>query len=117
MTLTVYGIANCDTVKRARAWLDAQGVEHRFHDYKKAGVPAERLGDWLATLGWERLVNRNGTTWRKLDEAARARVSDAASAKALLLEQPSLIKRPLVEWGGGQLSVGFDAADWQARIG
>lgn len=116
MTVTLYGIPNCDTVKRARAWLDAQGVEHRFHDYKKAGVPAERLDRWLAALGWERLVNRSGTTWRKLDEVARERVVDAASAKRLLLEQPSVIKRPVVEWDGGALSVGFDADDWRARI-
>jgi arsenate reductase len=116
MTITLYGISNCDTVKRARAWLDVQGVEHQFHDYKKAGVPADRLERWLAALGWERLVNRGGTTWRKLDEAVRLRVTDAASAKRLLLEQPSVIKRPVVEWDGDTLSVGFDADEWQARI-
>jgi arsenate reductase len=116
VSLTLYGISNCDTVKRARAWLAAQGVEHRFHDYKKAGVPADRLEGWLDALGWERLVNRSGTTWRRLDEAARSRVTDVASAKALLLEQPSIIKRPVVEWDGGTLSVGFDPADWQLRL-
>jgi hypothetical protein len=74
MTITLYGISNCDTVKRARAWLDEHGVGHAFHDYKKAGVPPERLDAWIAALGWERLVNRSGTTWRKLDEDTRSRV-------------------------------------------
>ena len=112
MTPVLYGIPNCDTVKRARAWLAGQGVEARFHDFKKAGVPPERLDAWLAALGWERLLNRQGTTWRKLDEARRAAVQDAASARALMLVQPSVIKRPVVEWGGGRITVGFDPALW-----
>ena len=83
MTIVVHGIANCDTVKRARAWLAGQGAALRFHDFKKAGVPADALDAWIAAVGWERLVNRQGTTWRKLDDAARAAVVDAASARAL----------------------------------
>jgi len=114
---TVYGISNCDTVKRARAWLAEQGVEYSFHDYKKAGVPEARLDAWLKTLGWERLLNRQGTTWRKLDDATKAAVSDAASARALMLQQPSVIKRPLVEWADGRSTVGFDAADWARHLG
>jgi Spx/MgsR family transcriptional regulator len=114
-TPTLYGIPNCDTVERARAWLNEHGLAHGFHDYKKAGVPQPQLDAWIAALGWERLVNRQGTTWRKLDDASKAAVVDAASAKALMLAQPSVIKRPVVDWGQGDLTVGFDAADWQAR--
>lgn len=111
MAIVLYGIPNCDTVKRARAWLAGQGHEAAFHDFKKAGVPPEALDRWIAALGWERLVNRQGTTWRKLDDATRAAVSDAASARALMLAQPSVIKRPVVDWGTA-LTVGFDAAAW-----
>ena len=116
MTLTVYGIPNCDTVKRARAWLSARGVEATFHDFKKAGVPPEALDAWLAALGWERLLNRQGTTWRKLDDATQAGVTDAASAKALMRAQPSVIRRPVVRWGDGTYTVGFDADDWVRRV-
>jgi Spx/MgsR family transcriptional regulator len=114
--ITLYGIPNCDTVKRSRAWLDEHGVAYAFHDYKKAGVPRERLEAWLGSLGWERLVNRSGSTWRRLDEATRAGVTDAASARDLMLAQPSVIRRPLVEWEDGDITAGFDAGDWRARI-
>lgn len=113
--MKLYGIPNCDSVKRARAWLAGRGHDAPFHDFKKAGVPPERLDAWIAALGWERLVNRSGTTWRKLDEARRAAVVDAASARALLLEQPSAIRRPVVEWDDGAVSAGFDAEDWSRR--
>ncbi|EGJ10663.1 MULTISPECIES: ArsC family reductase [Rubrivivax] len=112
--MIVYGIPNCDTVKRARAWLAEQGHDYRFHDFKKAGVPDTRLDAWIAALGWEPLVNRQGTTWRKLDETVRAGVVDAASARALMLAQASVIKRPVVEWDDGRITVGFDAARWAA---
>lgn len=114
--ITVYGIPNCDTVKKARTWLTAQGVEHTFHDFKKQGVPEAELDQWLAALGWETVVNRKGTTWRQLDEAAQARVTDAASARAMLLQHASAIKRPVVRWANGEFSVGFDADGWQKRI-
>jgi Spx/MgsR family transcriptional regulator len=113
--LTLYGIPHCDTVKRARAWLAGQGAAVRFHDFKKSGVP-DRLDVWIATLGWERLLNRQGNTWRKLDEGARAAVVDAASAGALMRAQPSVIKRPVVEWPDGAVTVGFDAADYARRV-
>ena len=113
--LTLHGIANCDTVKRARAWLSGQGVAYEFHDFKRAGVPAA-LPHWITVLGWERLLNRAGSTWRKLDEAQRAAVVDAGSAAALMQAQPSVIKRPLVQWPDGRFSVGFDAADWARRL-
>jgi len=112
--MKLYGIPNCDTVKRARAWLADNGLAHEFHDFKKAGVPADRLDAWLQAAGWERLLNRKGTMWRKLDEAQRAAVVDAASARALMLQVPSVIKRPVVEWPDGRISVGFDPAAWAA---
>ena len=110
MTVTIYGIANCDTVKKARAWLQASGADAQFVDFKKGGVPVPRLDAWLASVGWEALLNRKGTTWRKLPDEARAAVVDAASARKLMLDQPSVIKRPVVEWGGDDITVGFDTA-------
>ena len=110
--MVIYGIPNCDTVKRARAWLTAHGREHRFHDFKKDGVPEPRLDAWLAAVGWEALLNRKGTMWRKLDDATRAHVVDAKSARSLMLQLPSVIKRPVVEWDDGRITVGFDAALW-----
>ena len=115
MAITLYGIPNCDTVKKARAWLQAQGRATAFHDFKKAGVPADRLDAWLRAAGWERVLNRKGTAWRALDDATRAAVVDAASARPVLLANPSVIKRPVVEWGDGEITVGFDAADWSTR--
>ena len=116
MTVTLYGIPHCDTVKRARAWLHEHGVEHRFHDYKKAGVPPRQLDAWIAALGWDRLVNRSGTTWRKLDESQRENVRDADSARALMQAQPSVIRRPIVEWADGATTLGFAADEWRARL-
>ena len=110
--MIVYGIPNCDTVKRARAWLDAHGSSYTFHDFKKAGVPEARLDAWLRAAGWEALLNRKGTTWRQLADAQRAAVVDAASARQLMLAQPSVIKRPVVEWGDGRITVGFDPNEW-----
>lgn len=113
---TVYGIPNCDTVKKARAWLTGHGVAHHFHDFKKQGVPPAELDQWLSAVGWEKLLNRKGTTWRQLDEATRNTVVDAASAQALMLAHASVIKRPVVRWASGDTTVGFDAADWSNRI-
>lgn len=112
----VYGIPHCDTVKRARAWLDAQGLPYQFHDFKKLGLSSEDLGRWLRTLGADKLVNRQGLTWRRMDEATRARAQDDASLPALLLENLSLIKRPVVQWSDGTLTLGFDPAVWQDRL-
>ncbi|WP_140627822.1 ArsC family reductase [Methylibium rhizosphaerae] len=110
MTIRLYGITNCDTVKKARAFLGEAGIAHDFHDFKKLGVPQERLQRWIEQVGWERLLNRQGTTWRKLDAAVQAAVVDAGSARALMLSQPSVIKRPVVETPSGEVLVGFDAA-------
>jgi arsenate reductase len=113
-TITVYGISNCDTVKKARSWLAEREVDYRFHDFKKDGVPADRLDDWIAATGWETLVNRKGTTWRKLGSATQQSVTDATSAKALMQQQPSVIKRPVVEWGP-EITVGFDPQRWEPK--
>jgi len=113
--ITLYGIPNCDTVKRARAWLTEHGVVHTFHDFKKAGVPAPRLQDWVTARGWEVVLNRKGTAWRGLDETAKAAVVDAATAQAAMRATPSLIKRPVVEWADGEITIGLDAEGWAAR--
>jgi len=109
--VTLYGIPNCDTVKKARAWLGDHGIAHEFHDFKKSGVPLAHLDSWINQLGWETLVNRKGTMWRRLDAATQASVQDAASARAVMLAQPSVIKRPVVDWGE-RTTVGFDATAW-----
>ena len=114
MTMILYGISNCDTVKKARRWLDEQGVAYRFHDVRKDGLDAERLQGWIDALGWEKLLNKAGTTFRKLPDAQKDGL-DAASAKALMLEQPAMIRRPVVE-ASGTISVGFAAGDWQTRF-
>jgi Spx/MgsR family transcriptional regulator len=116
-TTSLYGIANCDTVKRARAWFDASGIDYRFVDFKKAGLEPARLARWVDALGWEALLNRRGTTWRQIDVASQATVVDAASAAALMRAQPSVIKRPVVEWPDGSVTVGFDAERWAAYRG
>jgi arsenate reductase len=110
--ITVYGIPHCDTVKRARAWLDDHGIPYRFHDFKKDGVPETSLDRWLDAPGWEMLVNRRGTTWRRLDDATREAIIDAPSARQVLRINHSLIKRPVVEWGRNAPTVGFDADQW-----
>ena len=115
MAISLYGIPNCDTVKKARVWLGEHERAHHFHDFKKAGVPEDRLDAWLQALGWEKLLNRQGTSWRQLDEAVRSRVVDAAGARRVMLAAPSTIKRPIVEWADGAISVGFDPIDWARR--
>ena len=110
--LTLYGIRNCDTVKKARAFLTSAGVAHLLHDYKVAGVPEDRLRDWVARLGWEALLNRAGTTFRKLPEAAR-QVADAEGAIALMLAHPSAIRRPVLD-DGETLLVGFTPDSYAA---
>jgi arsenate reductase len=107
MNTTIYGIANCDTVKKARAWFATHSLEPVWHDFKKQGVPQSDLDVWLAGVGWEKLLNRQGTTWRKLPDEDKAAVVDEASARALMLRQPSVIKRPVVVWRSGQVTVGF----------
>ena len=115
MTTTLYGIPNCDTVKKARAFLTEHAVAYEFHDYKKLGVPAAALDGWVTRLGWEKLLNRKGNVWRGLDPARQAAVVDATTAQVLMIEQPSVIKRPVLVQGD-ELLVGFDAALWAQRL-
>jgi Spx/MgsR family transcriptional regulator len=116
MSLIVHGIPNCNTVKKARAWLEERGRAYTFHDLRKQGVPEAALDSWVAALGWQKLVNRKGTTWRQLDEATQTGVVDTVSACALMLGKPAVIKRPVVQWPGGAVTVGFDADEWAGRI-
>jgi arsenate reductase (glutaredoxin) len=103
--ITIYGVKNCDTMKKARAWLDGRGLAYLFHDYKANGIDREKLKGWADRVGWETLLNRSGTTFRNLPETAKARLTEA-KAIALMIDQPSMIKRPVLE-AGGKLLVGF----------
>lgn len=114
MSIAIHGIKNCDTMKKARAWLDAHGIAYAFHDYKAEGADPARLARWVEQVGWEPLLNRAGTTFRKLPDADKQDL-DAAKAQALMLAQPSMIKRPVVEYPGGLL-VGFDSAKFGAAL-
>ena len=113
--ITIYGIKNCDTMKKARGWLDEHGLAYSFHDYKSAGIDKARLAGWAKQVGWETLLNRAGTTFRKLPEAARDGL-DEAKAIALMLAQPSMIKRPVLDVDGALL-VGFKPEAYAARFG
>jgi arsenate reductase (glutaredoxin) len=115
MTITLYGIPNCDTVKKARVWLEGQGISCAFHDYKKAGADAAKLASWCDAKGWEVILNRAGTTFKKLADADKADLTQA-KAVALMLAQPSMIKRPVVEHAGGLL-VGFKLPEWEVAFG
>lgn len=112
----LYGIPNCDTVKKARVWLDSQGKAYTFHDYKKEGADPERIAGWIAAAGLDLVVNRKGTTFRALSEGDKAKAADPATTPALLAANPSVIKRPIVEHAGGIL-VGFKADEWAAALG
>ena len=111
-TLCVYGIPNCDSVKKARVWLSERGLDYSFHDFKKQGVPTDALDLWLAQVGWETLLNRKGTTWRKLDPALQASVHDTPSAREVMLAHASVIKRPVCVFKG-QVIVGVNPQAWQ----
>ena len=113
--MILYGIRNCDTMKKARAWLDARGAAYSFHDYKTQGIEEARLRGWVAELGWQALLNRAGTTFRKLPEAEREGL-DESRAVALMLAQPSMIKRPVLDLGARRL-VGFSPAAYAAAVG
>ena len=115
MTITLHGIPNCDTVKKARGWLDAAGVTYAFHDYKKAGIDAAALRGWAEEVGWDVLLNRAGTTFKKLPDADKVDL-DEAKAIALMVAQPSMIKRPVVT-GAGALLVGFKPDVWAGVLG
>jgi arsenate reductase (glutaredoxin) len=113
--ITIYGIKNCDTMKKARSWLDKNGIEYTFHDYKTAGIDRDRLEHWAKKVGWETLLNRAGTTFKKLPDKDKSNLS-AANAIGLMLKQPSMIKRPVLDVGGGRLMVGFDPEAYKATL-
>ena len=112
--ITIYGIKNCDTMKKARGWLDEHGLAYSFHDYKSAGIDKARLADWAKQVGWETLLNRAGTTFRKLDEADKQGLTEAR-AIALMLAQPSMIKRPVLDLAG-KLVVGFKPELYEKQV-
>jgi arsenate reductase len=115
MPVTIYGIKNCDTMKKARAWLDRHKVEYAFHDYKTAGIERAKLEGWAKKAGWDVLINRAGTTFRKLAEADKEGLNEK-KAIALMLDQPSMIKRPVLDLGGGKLLVGFKPELYAAAL-
>ena len=116
MTITIYGIKNCDTMKKARAWLDKTRVDYAFHDYKTAGIDRAKLERWVQKVGWETLLNRAGTTFKKLPDKDKSGLSQA-KAIALMVKQPSMIKRPVLEAGGGNSLVGFKPANYAPTPG
>jgi arsenate reductase (glutaredoxin) len=115
MPLTIYGIKNCDTMKKARAFLDKVGVAYAFHDYKVAGIEKDKLEGWAKKVGWETLLNKTGTTFRKLPDKDKVGLTEAKAIK-LMLAQPSIIRRPVLELGGGKLLVGFKPEQYEAAV-
>jgi arsenate reductase len=116
VTITIYGIKNCDTMKKARQWLDEKGVAYAFHDYKAAGIDVPHLQRWVDALGWETVLNRAGTTFRKLSDADKQDL-DASKAIGLMLAQPSMIKRPILDLGDGRILAGFKPDAYAAAFG
>lgn len=115
MALVMYGIRNCDTIKKARAWLEGRGIAYDFHDYKTAGIARAQLERWIKKVGWETLLNRAGATFRKLPDKDKAGLTES-KAIALMLAQPSMIKRPVLDLGGGKLLVGFTPETYDAAL-
>jgi Spx/MgsR family transcriptional regulator len=112
--IKIYGIPNCDTIKKARKWLEAHGVEYEFHDYRKLGVPKNKLRNWVKQVGWETVLNKRGTTWRKLDEKTKNNI-DQESAIKIMLDNPSIIKRPVLE-SDKVLIIGFKESEYQQLL-
>lgn len=114
--MNVYGIKNCNSVKKALDWLTENGIAYTFHDFKKEGVTEVKLKEWEAAVGWETLLNRRGTTWRNLDPDTQAQVVDGNRARSLMVEQTSIIKRPVIETDAGEILVGFDAQIYEEKL-
>ena len=113
--IKIYGIPNCDTMKKSRCWLEANGIEYDFHDYKKLGVPENKLKNWVNQAGWETILNKRGTTWRKLDDEVKDNIDEAAAIQ-LMLDNPSIIKRPILE-SGKLLLIGFRQDEYRQLPG
>ncbi|HEY0177354.1 MAG TPA: ArsC family reductase [Pedobacter sp.] len=114
--MIVYGIPNCNTVKKARTWLADNGIGYEFHDFKKQGITAEKLHEWSAAFGWEKVLNKKGTTWKKLSPEQQAQVQDEDTAIAVLLENPSAIKRPVIEQDGKAVLLSFDEEHYNSLL-
>lgn len=113
--LKVYGIKNCNTVKKALNWLDENGLGYEFHDYKKLGISDEKIKEWQSSVGWEPLINKRGTTWRRLEKEVQEKINGSAAASKLMQENTSLIKRPIIE-GKGPIILGFDSDEYQKNL-
>jgi arsenate reductase len=116
MPITIYGIKNCDTMKKARAWLEKRGVDYQFHDYKTAGIEKDKVESWAKKAGWETLLNKAGTTFKKLSDKDKVALSEAKAIR-LMLAQPSMIKRPVLELRRGKLLVGFKPEEYEKALG
>ena len=114
--MILYGIKNCNTVKSAIDWLIKNKIQFEFHDYKKSGITAAKLSAWCKQVGWERLVNTRGTTWRQLDESVQKKITNEKAAIALMLEKTSVIKRPLIEANDKVILLGFDEAEYKSKL-
>jgi Spx/MgsR family transcriptional regulator len=112
--MKLYGIPNCGTVKKARTWLEQHGVEYEFHDFRKQGVTESLLAGWLRQVGWQRVLKKTGPTWGQLPDTVKASIKDDASALALMLEKPNVIKRPVLEHAGKVLATGFNETDYES---
>lgn len=114
--MIIYGIKNCDTVKKALTWLKNKKVDFEFHDYKTNGISEQKLKEWSKQVGWESLVNKRGTTWRQLEESAQAKITNEAAAIALMKDKTSIIKRPLIEKDGKVVALGFDESAYKSKF-
>jgi len=114
--MIVYGIPNCNTVKKARTWLSDQGITFEFHDFKKQGISSEKLHEWCTAFGWERVLNKKGTTWRKLSPEQQVSITDEDTAVALLMENTSAVKRPVIEMDGKPVLIGFDEEHYNSLL-
>jgi len=112
--IKIYGIPNCDTMKKARRWLEANGIEYDFHDYKKLGVPEKKLKNWVKQAGWDTVLNKRGTTWRRLDDAVKDNIDEAAAIQ-VMIDNPGIIKRPVIE-SGKLLLIGFNEDRYKQLI-
>jgi arsenate reductase len=116
MSYIVYGIKNCDTVKKALQWLNSKNIAFEFHDYKSKGISASKLKEWCKQKGWESFVNKKGTTWRQLDEAIQKKITNESSAISLMIDKTSMIKRPLIEKNGKIVALGFNEVDYEKKF-
>ena len=116
ISIAVYGIPNCQSVKKARTWLEDHALEYEFHDFKKAGVPLARLKVWVKQFGWDSMLNKKGTTWRLLGEDEKALVTNATTAIQAMMTSPSLIKRPVIEFSDDQITLGVNPEAWSSVI-